>query len=90
LDPQGTICGKDVKSQTRYTLENCKRQLASANCTLEDVFKVNIFMVNLNDWGAMNEVYAEMVPAPRPVRTAVQTQLVPGALIEIEMWAAKR
>lgn len=90
VDPEGTIVGKDIKTQTRYTLENCRRQLASAQCTLEDVFKVNIYMVNLDEWDAMNDVYTELVPTPRPVRTAVQTKLLPGVLIEIEMWAAKK
>ena len=90
VDPEGTTVGKDIRTQTRYTLENCRRQLASAQCTLEDVFKVNIYMVNLDEWDAMNDVYTELVPTPRPVRTAVQTKLLPGVLIEIEMWAAKK
>ena len=90
VDPEGTTVGEDIRTQTRYTLENCRRQLASAQCTLEDVFKVNIYMVNLDEWDAMNDVYTELVPTPRPVRTAVQTKLLPGILIEIEMWAAKK
>ncbi|MDR1955784.1 MAG: RidA family protein [Treponema sp.] len=89
MDPEGNLVGQDIQAQTRYTLENCQRQLASAHCTLEDVFKVNIFMVNLDEWDAMNQVYTELIPAPRPVRTAVETKLLPGVLIEIEMWAAK-
>jgi 2-iminobutanoate/2-iminopropanoate deaminase len=90
VDVSGKVLGDDVPSQTRHTIENCKKQLASADCTLADVFKVNVFMVNLDDWGAMNEVYKEIMPAPYPVRTAVQTKLLPGFLIEIEMWAAKK
>jgi 2-iminobutanoate/2-iminopropanoate deaminase len=90
VETLGSVSGDEVSSQTRKTIENCKKQLAKANCTLEDVFKVNVFMVNLDDWGAMNEVYKEMMPAPYPVRTAVQTKLLPGFLIEIEMWAAKK
>jgi 2-iminobutanoate/2-iminopropanoate deaminase len=90
LDPQGNLVGDDIRTQTRYTLENCRRQLSSAHCTFDDVFKVNIFMVDLDDWDKMNEIYTEMMPAPRPVRTAVQAKLLPGILVEIEMWAAKK
>ncbi|MDR2398793.1 MAG: RidA family protein [Spirochaetaceae bacterium] len=90
MDAEGTVVGADIKSQTRYTLENCQKQLAYARCTLEDVFKVNIFMSNLDEWDAMNEVYTELVPEPRPVRTAVEAKLLPGLLVEIEMWAAKK
>jgi 2-iminobutanoate/2-iminopropanoate deaminase len=89
-DQAGTLWGKDIKSQTRYTLENCQRHLAAAGCTLEDVFKATVFLSDLDNWEAMNEVYLEMMPHPRPVRTAIQTALLPGFLIEIEMWAAKK
>ncbi|GMO64947.1 MAG: hypothetical protein Ta2A_12900 [Treponemataceae bacterium] len=89
-EPSGKVLGNDVPSQTRYTLENCKAQLASAGCTLEDVFKTNVYMVDLDHWAEMNEVYREIMPSPHPVRTAVQTKLLPNLLIEIEMWAAKK
>ncbi|MDR2535142.1 MAG: RidA family protein [Treponema sp.] len=89
-DPEGTVCGEDIQTQTRRALENCKRQLARADCTLEDVFKATVFLSDLDDWSAMNEVYVAMMPVPRPVRTAIQTRLLPGFLIEIEMWAAKK
>jgi 2-iminobutanoate/2-iminopropanoate deaminase len=45
-------------------------------------------MVDLKDWDIMNKIYTQMFPSPRPVRTTVQTKLLPGLLIEIEMWAA--
>ncbi len=85
----GRVLGETVEEQTRLVLENCKNQLATAGCTLEQVFKVNVYMKDLGEWGAFNAIYQEIMPEPRPVRTAVQTGLLPGILVEIEMWAAK-
>src|SRR5205823_14209986 len=50
LDLQGNIVGETIEDQTRQTLANCRRVLESAGCTFEDVFKVNAFMANLDDW----------------------------------------
>lgn len=86
----GSVLGNDIATQTRNTLLNCQKQLESAGCTLEDVFKCNVYMVNLDEWDVMNEIYQKVMPEPRPVRTAVQTKLLPGILVEIEMWAAKK
>ena len=85
----GKVLGETVEEQTRLVLEHCKNQLATAGCTLEQVFKVNVYMKDLGEWGAFNAIYQEIMPEPRPVRTAVQTGLLPGILVEIEMWAAK-
>lgn len=90
LDMEGHVIGTTIEEQAKATLDNCRRQLASAGCTFEDVFKVNVFMKDLEEWGRFNTVYEQELPAPRPVRTAVQTGLLPNLLVEIEMWAAKR
>lgn len=90
VDPQGEPVGSTVEEQTRYTLENCRRQLETAGCTFDDVFKVNAYLSDIGDWGRFNAVYLEMIPSPRPVRTTVGAGLVPPFLVEIEMWAAKR
>ncbi|MDR0525245.1 MAG: RidA family protein [Spirochaetaceae bacterium] len=87
-DAEGKILEGDIKTQTRYALENCRRRLADAGCTFDDVFKTTIFLRDSHHWEAMNEVYTEMMPFPRPVRTAVQAGLFPGCLVEIEMWAS--
>src|SRR5882672_12257223 len=50
VDAQGNIVGDTIEEQTRATLANCRRQLDSAGCTFEDVFKVNAYMTDLNDW----------------------------------------
>lgn len=86
----GSIIGTTIEEQAAATLENCKKQLASADCTFDDVFKVNVFMNDLKDWGRFNEVYKKEFPDPKPVRTAVQVGLLPDLLCEIEMWAVKK
>jgi 2-iminobutanoate/2-iminopropanoate deaminase len=85
----GAVVGETIEDQTRVTMDNCAAQLASADCGLRDVFKVNIYLTDLAEWGRFNAVYEAMMPAPLPVRTAVQAMLLPGFRVEIEMWAAK-
>jgi 2-iminobutanoate/2-iminopropanoate deaminase len=90
LDLEGNLVGDTIEEQTRQTMANCLRLLESAGCTLDDVFKVNAFMTNLDDWSRFNTVYMELIPEPRPVRTTVGVKLLGKCQIEIEMWAAKR
>ena len=90
IDPKGTIIGDTIEEQTRFTLENCRQQLETAGCTLADVFKVNVYLTDLDDWPRFNKVYAEIMPEPRPVRTAVRTSLLMTLLVEVEMWAVVR
>jgi len=90
LDLDGNVVGDTIEEQTRQTLANCRRLLESAGCTFEDVFKVNAYMTNLDDWDRFNKVYMEAMPEPRPARTTVGVTLLRTFLIEIEMWAAKR
>mgnify|MGYP005846201327 CR=1 FL=1 len=90
LDSAGNVVGETIEEQTRLTLENCFTQLATANCTPADVFKVNIFMTDLDEWPRLNAVYKEMMPEPQPVRTAVQSGLLFTLKVEIEMWAVRR
>ncbi len=90
IDPAGKVIGDTIEEQTRYTLENCRKQLETAGCTLADVFKVNVYLTDLDLWPRMNEVYKTYFPQPRPVRTAVGTALLMTLLVEIEMWAVKK
>lgn len=89
-DMQGNILGDTIEEQTRATLANCRRQLELADCTFDDVFKVNAYMADLDDWDRFNKVYMELIPEPRPARTTIGAKLLRTFLIEIEMWAAKR
>jgi 2-iminobutanoate/2-iminopropanoate deaminase len=89
VDPDGGPIGATIEAQTRAALDNCTMQLASAGATLADVFKVNVYLADLGDWARFNAVYEAILPAPLPVRTAVQAVLLPPFLVEIEMWAVK-
>ena len=89
IDVQGNVVGETIEEQARYTLENCRRQLETAGCTFADVFKANVYMTELEEWPRFNAIYAEMIPVPLPVRTVIGAALLPGFLVEIEMWAAK-
>ena len=89
VDLDGAVVGETIEEQTRWTLENCRRQLATAGVTLGDVFKVNVYLSDLAEWARFNAVYEEILPSPLPVRTAVQAVLLPNFRVEIEMWAVK-
>lgn len=90
IDASGNVVGETIEEQTEITLDNCSQQLATAGCGFEDVFKVNVFMTDLDLWPRFNEVYKRRMPEPRPVRTAVQSGLLLTLLVEIEMWAVKK
>lgn len=88
LDMEGNVLGDTIEEQTVATLKNCEMQLKRAGCSLEDVFKVNVFLTDLEEWSRFNQVYAEIMPKPLPVRTAVKAGLLQTFKVEIEMWAA--
>ena len=85
----GKIVGATIEEQTEAALANCRRQLESARCSFSDVFKVNVYLADLSEWSRFNSVYEQTMPAPLPVRTAVQAILLDGFRVEIEMWAVK-
>ena len=89
VDMDGNVVGATIEEQTRATLDNCAGQLATAGGSLGDVFMVNIYLADLGHCSRFNAVYEEVMREPLPVRTAVQAVLLPGFLVEIEMWAVK-
>ncbi len=89
VDLEGNVVGETIEEQTRATLENCRLQLATAGCDFNDVFKVSVFLADMQDWSRFNDVYVALMPDPKPVRTTIGCVLYPGFLVEIEMWAAK-
>ena len=90
IDMDGNVVGKTIEEQTEYTLEKCKKLLKKAGCTFADVFKVNVYLTDLDNWPRFNKVYAQHLPIPLPVRTAIQAGLLYTFLVEVEMWAAKK
>jgi 2-iminobutanoate/2-iminopropanoate deaminase len=82
-DPRtGELPGDDVATQTRHTLSNLQRVLEQADATLADVVSVTVYLARPDDWGAMNEVYAQVFHPPFPSRTTVGAELR-GILVEI-------
>lgn len=85
----GKVIGNTIKEQTIKTLKNCEMQLKKANCSLNDVFKVTVYLKDLKDWPEFNEVYSSIMFKPYPTRSAVGVNLLETFLVEIEMWAVK-
>ena len=90
LDPAtGQIVPGGIQEQSARVLENIKAVLVSQGLSLDRVVKTTVFMVNLADFAAMNEVYAKSFPANPPARSTVQVAALPkGAQLEIEVVAA--
>jgi 2-iminobutanoate/2-iminopropanoate deaminase len=88
-DPSsGKLVTGDIKAQTKRTLENIQIVLRAAGLSMEDVFKVSVFLKNASDFQAMNEVYKTFFPTSPPTRSTVITGLLfPEMLIEIEVAA---
>jgi 2-iminobutanoate/2-iminopropanoate deaminase len=80
----------DVKSETKRTFSNIQAILEAAGSSLDKVVKCNVYLRDINDFGAMNEVYATIFTAPYPARTTIQAGALPGGIaVEIECIARK-
>jgi len=91
IDPlTGTPERGDVRSETKRTFENLRAILQAAGASLDDVVKCNVYLRDINDFAAMNEVYATYFTAPFPARTTIQAGALPGGIaVEIECIARK-
>lgn len=79
-----------IAPQTAQSIANIKAILAQAGLTIDNVVKTTVFLADMNDFGAMNAVYAENFTAPFPARSAVAVKDLPKqVLVEIEVIAAK-
>lgn len=89
LDPQtGNVVEGDIKIQTRRAMANLKAVLEAAGSSLDRVVKTTVFLKNIADFAAMNEVYAEYLGAAKPARSTVAVADLPrGALVEIDLIA---
>ncbi len=92
LDPKtGALQGADVASQTERVFENIKAILRGAGLTLDDVVKTTVFLADMNDFAAMNDVYARQFSSDPPARSTVAAAGLPkGARVEIEAVAMGR
>jgi len=90
LDPKtNEMSTGDIRQQTERALENIKGILEAAGSNLHHVVKTTVFLKDMNDFPAMNEVYARHFTAAPPARSTVQAARLPkDALVEIEVIAA--
>lgn len=89
LDPAtGKLVDGDVKAQTRQVLKNVEAVLLAAGASFQSVIKTTVFLKDMADFGAMNEVYAEYFSASAPARSTVGIASLPrDARVEIEVIA---
>ena len=91
IDPATGAFPEGIQAQTRQSLANVKAILAAAGTDMDHVLKTTVFLSDMNNFGAMNEVYATFVTEGSfPSRSAVEVARLPkDALVEIEVIAAK-
>lgn len=89
LDPTtGKLVEGDIKIQTRRVMENLKAVVEAAGSSLKQAVKATVFLKNIGDFAAMNEVYGEYLGAAKPARSTVAVADLPrGALVEIDLIA---
>jgi 2-iminobutanoate/2-iminopropanoate deaminase len=89
IDPAtGSLIEADIATQTRRVFENIKAILAAAGATFDNVARTTVFLADMGDFVAMNEVYAGYFETPAPARSTVQAARLPkDARIEIDVIA---
>ena len=86
VDGNGNVVGEgDIKAQTLQVLQNMKTILEEGGAKIADVVKTTVFIADINDFAAMNQVYTEFFGDCKPTRSTVQATLArPTLLVEIE------
>ena len=86
IDPEkGIFAGEDIRTQTRQSLTNISHILEEAGASMADVVKTTVLLKDIEEFAAMNEVYAEFFEEPYPARAAFAAAALPkGARVEIE------
>ena len=85
LKPNGEFLDSDIKEQTKQVLENLSNVLKSANSSLDSVVKTVVFLADMEDFAAMNEVYESYFKDNKPARSTVSVKELPRkAKVEIE------
>ena len=91
VTPSGEFAGADVKSQAQRSLQNLQAILSEAGLSFENAVKTTIFLADIVDFAAVNEIYAEFFKEPYPARSIVAVKTLPkGGLVEIELIAATK
>ena len=90
INPADGSIPEGITAQTKQSLANVKAILAEAGLTVYNVVKTTVFLADMGDFAAMNEVYAEVFTAPFPARSAVAVKTLPkNVLVEIEVIAVR-
>ena len=85
LDKNGNFVEGDIKVQTTQVLENLKQVLQAGGSSLDRVVKTTVFLANMDDFVAFNEVYAKFFGEHKPARSTIAVKTLPkNALVEIE------
>jgi 2-iminobutanoate/2-iminopropanoate deaminase len=89
LDPKSaTMTGADASEQADRALRNIEAILSAAGSSLEQVVRVTVYLTNMDDFAAVNKVYARYFPAACPARSCVEVSRLPlGARVEIDALA---
>ena len=78
IDPKtGSVVQEDIKSQVRLIMENAKAILVASGCTMANVVKTTIYLKDMADFGAVNEVYGGYFTADPPARATVEVSRLP-------------
>ena len=91
IDPtRGELVQGGVAEQTERVLQNLTAVLAGAGCTLADAVRVGVFLTDMGDFKAMNEIYARHFPGKPPARTTIAVTALPlGGKVEIDVVAVR-
>jgi 2-iminobutanoate/2-iminopropanoate deaminase len=91
IDPKtGNLVTGDIREQTKRVMENGKAVLAAAGCGMDRVVKATIYLKNMSDFAAVNEVYGSYFPAEPPARATIEVARLPkDAAVEIDLIAVK-
>ncbi|ADI25114.1 RidA family protein [Geobacillus sp. G4] len=88
LTPEGELVKGDIQAQTHQVFQNLKAVLEAAGASLDTVVKTTVFLKNMDDFAAMNEVYSQYFPNHKPARSCVEVARLPkDVLVEIEVVA---
>lgn len=88
---EGKFAGKDVRTQAEQSMLNLKAILAQAGLGFENAVRTTIFLANIEDFTAVNEIYAKFFSEPYPARSTIAVKTLPkGGLVEIELIAATK
>ena len=91
VTPSSEFAGADVKSQAQRSLQNLQAILSEAGLGFENAVKTTIFLADIADFAAVNEIYADFFKEPYPARSTVAVKTLPkGGLVEIELIAATK